>query len=402
MQAIRLHPTIPRYLTGRLGRLNRRIYWSGLAAVRFEDVPEPALPGDEWVRVVTSLAGICGTDWDLVRVKPLWYLEPFASFPCTLGHEIVGIVSETGPAVRGWEPGERVVVEPLLWCRPRGFDSACPACSRGEINRCERTTEGTVSAGQIIGACRDTGGGWSSTLVVHQSQLYRVPEAVEDRVAVLIEPFAIGLHAALGNLPGDGERALIMGAGPIGLLTLAAIRALGSRAEILVAARHPFQADAAKRLGASEVFSDRELFASIGTRTGGRVFRPSLGRPVMVGGVDRSFECVGTPRATDDALRLTRAGGTVTLVSGPAAARGVDWTAIQAQELRVVGSMYYDHAVRLGDRTMTTFELSLELVGSLDLGWMVTHRLRLDEYARAFEMLAERERHAVLKAAFEL
>ena len=72
-----------------------------------------------------------------------------------LGHEIVGAIREVGEAVEGWSPGERVAVEPLLWCRPRGFTDLCRHCAAGRVNICERTTDGAVAPGQIIGACRE-------------------------------------------------------------------------------------------------------------------------------------------------------------------------------------------------------------------------------------------------------
>ncbi len=402
MKAIQVNPSVPRYLVGRSGRFDRRLYWSGLSIVYADDVPEPPLPNGEWVTVGTRLGGICGTDMDIVQAKPIWYFEPFSSFPCTLGHEVVGTVARRGDAVEGWQVGDRVVVEPLLWCRPRGFDEPCRFCRVGEINRCERITEGAIAPGLLIGGCRSTGGGWSANFIAHQSQLYHVPPSVSDTNAVLVEPFSVALHAVSRSLPADHERVLIVGAGTIGLLTVAALRALGSQAEVLVLARHEFQSEAARRLGATDVLVGAD-FEAISARVEGRLFKPTLGRPVALGGVDRSFECVGNPRATDDALRLTRAGGTVTLVGAPVRAKDVDWTMIQAQELRVEGSMYYDHAADFGGRTWTTFELALDLMasGKVDLGWMVTHRFTLADHPRAFEMLIRRNRHSVLKAVFE-
>ncbi len=404
MRAIQLNATIPRYLVGKLGNLAERIYWSGYSAVYVGEVTEPSLPNGEWVKIDTRLGGICGTDWDLVRVKPLWYLEPYSSQPFVLGHEIVGDIREVGDDVAGRQPGERVVVEPLLWCRPRGFNNLCRYCASGRINLCERMTEGSVSPGQIIGACRDTGGGWGSALVAHHSQLYRVPDAVSDENAVLVEPFAVGLHAALNHMPADNDRVLIIGSGTIGLMTLQALRALGSTATIFVLARHDYQVDAAKRVGASEVFSTRtDFYSRIAESSDARLFKPTLGKRVVEGGCDVVFECVGTSDATDDAIRLARSGGTVVMVSAPATAKKVDWTAIQAQELSLEGSMYYDHAVDHDGRHGSTFDLALELMaaGRVDLGWMVSHRFTLEQHTEAFGTLARREQQRVIKAVFD-
>lgn len=404
MQAIQLNATIPRYLIGQLGNISERILWSGYSLIHAGDIPEPRLPGGEWVKLDTRLGGICGTDWNVVHAKPLWYLEPFSSSPLVLGHEIVATIREVGADVDGWRAGDRVVVEPLLWCRPRGFTQPCRQCESGRINLCDRMTDGAIASGQIIGACRDTGGGWGAALVAHRTQLYRVPDSVSDLSAVLVEPFSVGLHAVAKHFPADNDRVLVIGAGPIGLLTLHAIRVLGSRAQIFVLARHDHQAQAAIRLGASEVFSTKkDFYAAIAERTDARLFKPTIGKRVMQGGCDLVFECVGTSDATDDAIRLTRSGGTVVMVSTPAASKSVDWTAIQAQELEVKGSMYYDHALDHQDRTWTTFELALDLMagGKADLEWMVTHRFSLSDYAQAFEALSGKDRQRVLKAVFD-
>ena len=302
MKAIRFNATIPRYAAGlALGRVSAAQLWSGRSCTIVEDVPIPLLPGPDWVRIKTRLGGICGSDLSVIRLNTSPYYSAFTSFPYTFGHENVGMIAEMGPAVTGWQPGERVVVEPLLWCTPRGFDELCEFCSRGEINRCQRTNDGALAPGLFIGACRDTGGSWSPYFVAHQTQLHRVPEHLSDENALLVEPFAGGLHPALQYLPADDETVLILGAGTIGLSVLAALRALGSQAHILVAARYPFQAEAAKRLGASDVLRG-DLYAEIARRTGGAVLKPIIGKQVVTGGVDRTFECVGSDSALDDAL----------------------------------------------------------------------------------------------------
>jgi threonine dehydrogenase-like Zn-dependent dehydrogenase len=362
----------------------------------------PVLPGPQWVRIKTRLGGICGSDLGTIHLHTSPYYSVFTSFPYTFGHENVGLIAETGPGVVGWLPGERVVVEPLLWCEPRGFDELCEYCGRGEINRCKRVNDGDVAPGLFIGACRDTSGSWSPYFVAHQSQLHRVPGELCDESALLVEPFACGLHAALQHPPGDDETVLILGAGTIALATLAALRAVGSRAKIWVSARYPFQAEAARRLGASEVLSGN-LYDEIARRTGGAVLKPIVGKQVVTGGVDRVYECVGSDSALDDALRLTRPGGKAVLVGVPSIAKGVDWTSIFAKELEVVAAYTYHHAEQFQGRTLSTFDLAIELMasGKVDLSWMVTHRFTLDEYDKAFKLMGQKRNGGLIKAVFE-
>ena len=407
MKAIQFDFTIPRYVLGlTLGKLYRPILWSGLSCTSYVDLPEPELPTTKWVRVRTRYGGICGTDMGTIELHTTPYYIPLTSFPYIYGHENVGHITEVGEAVAGWSPGQRVVVEPLLWCAPRGFEDLCPRCAEGRISICERLTEGDIGAGVMTGlGCRDTGGGWSPAFVAHQSQLYALPDEVSDENAVMIEPFAVGLHAALRRFPADDETVLIVGSGTTGLCVLAALRALGSEARILVLARYPFQAEAARRLGASEVIVGRaeaDAYAAVAEATGARLFQPPVAKRVALGGADHTFECVGNSGSLDDALRLTRSGGTVTLVGSPGMAKGIDWTAVFAQELQIITSYVYSHAETWRGERWKTYDLALHLVstGAVDLGWMVTHTFRLDEYDRAFRTVGERGRHGVIKAAF--
>ncbi|MGH2536377.1 MAG: zinc-dependent alcohol dehydrogenase [Candidatus Promineifilaceae bacterium] len=403
MKAVRFNASIPRYAFGiTLGRLARPLLWSGLACAYAQELPEPRLPADDWVVVRTRYGGICGTDLGTIHLHTSPYYLPFSSFPFTLGHENCGRLAAVGPAAGAWQVGQRVVVEPLLWCRPRGFDELCPACAQGEINRCLRFGDGRLAPGMFIGACRDTGGSWSDHFVAHASQLYAVPDAVSDENALMVEPFACGLHAALQSFPADDETVLIIGAGTMGLVTLAALRALGSAAAVLVVARHPFQAAAARRLGASDALSG-DAYAGLADRGLGRVFHPLIGKRVFVGGADLTFECAGSDEALDDALRLTRPGGRVALVGAAGLARGVDWTAVFAQELDVRGAFTYHRAEQFGGQRWSAFGLSLALMaqGKLDLGWLVSHRYPLAGHRRALGDAGRRRRNQSIKAVFE-
>jgi L-iditol 2-dehydrogenase len=405
MQAVQFNFTYLRYGMGlAFGRWFPSILWNGLTTTGIRDVPEPELPGPDWVRVRTHLGGICGTDLGAIYLHASPYYSPFSSDRFTLGHENVGTIEELGAKVKGWKVGERIVVEPTLWCAPRGYAKKdwCEYCSRGEMNRCLRYAEGAIAPGIITGTCADTGGTWSRSFVAHESQLYRVPESMSDENAMLSEPFACGLHAALMDFPNDDETILIIGAGTIGLLTLAALRALGSQAHILISARYGFQAEAAERLGADEVLRGRDLYAEVAERTGGNLYKPPIGKRVMIGGVDRVYECVGSDRTLDDALRLARNGGTVVIVGVPGLAKGVDWTAIYSQELRVLAADRYSHSERYKGKTVRTFDLAFDLLngGELNLSWMLSRRYALIDYKRALSELADKRNNPIIKAVF--
>ncbi len=433
MKIVEFNATIPRYAVGlTLGGCIPSVLWNGMSCTALREADPPALPAEDWLRVRTRYGGICGSDLSAIylRVSPYW--SPLYSFPHVLGHENVGRIAEVGSAAGDWQPGERVVVEPINWCRPRGFTELCRFCAKGEINRCERFTEGPLAPGIFIGGCRDTGGSWAASFVAHTTQLYRVPDEISDENAVMVEPFAVGLHAVLQEYPQDDETVLIVGAGSIGLSTLAALRGLGSKARIVVAARYPFQAQAARKLGASEVIQARrseEIYQGMRELTGShamytllgkqaylpllfwggsifrevRAMRPLIGKQVIQGGADITYECVGTNESIDDSIRLTRSGGRLVLVGVPGVARGIDWTGIFAQELTLISAFAYHHAERYQGRRVKAFDLALELMssGAVDLGWLVTHKFRIDQFAEVMEGLHNRTHGEVIKAVFE-
>lgn len=407
MKAIQYIINIPRYALGlAIGKISPKLYWSGLAKTVYREIPEPVLPGDDWVVIKTKLGGICGTDMAAVTINVSPYNSPYGSSPFVFGHENIGRVAEKGASVSEWQVGQRVVVEPSLWCKPRGFDDLCRFCEKGEINRCERFSEGDIAPGAITGFCRDTGGSWSPYFMAHKSQLYHVPDEISDESAMMIEPFCVALHAVLQNYPQDDEKVLIYGAGTGGLCALAALRALGSEADVYVLGRYDFQVEAAKKLGASNVIVNHHgegYFHEIAAWSGGKLKQPILGRPIVIGGADKIFDCVGNQRSLDDAMRLTRSGGRIIEVGFPGVIKKLDWSGITVQELEVKAASYYNHAENYGGKTWKTFDLAIDLManGKVDLGWMVTHKFLLEDYKDAFELSLKKGRHKVIKIAFE-
>jgi L-iditol 2-dehydrogenase len=405
MKAVRFHFSIPRYLGEKAARkVSSGAYWKRFSCTRLEEVGEPALPGPEWVKVRTIYGGICGTDISAIDLHTSLYYSPFSSFPFTFGHEAVGTAAETGPEVDSLQPGDRVVLEPLLWCTPRGFSNLCPPCAAGRINQCQRVVGSSKAPGLMVGFSSTTGGSWSPVFTAHQSQLYRVPDNISNENAIMVEPLATGLHAVLLHPPADSDVVLVIGAGTVGLMVTAALKALGCRARTLVLARYPHQAEAAARLGADEVVMGRgDYYRQIAELTGAELHKATLGKPSVVGGVDHTFVCSGGDAATDDALRLTRSGGTVTLVSAPIVSRSVDWSPFLHKELTVKSSYAYHHAEQYQGRTCSTIALALELLqqGRTDLGSLITHRFQVEDFEKALRLLKRRGQSQAIKAVFE-
>src|SRR2546423_3514242 len=254
MKALRFSRSLPRFAAARVagsmqpGGGARGGRWALVGA------PDPVEPGPGWEAVRPILAGICGSDLATVAGKSSRYFEPIVSFPFVPGHEIVGTTAD----------GARVVVEPVLGCAARDVTPPCPACAGGSLGRCEHLTLGHLKPGLQTGYCADTGGGWSTALVAHRSQLHRVPEALSDEAAVMVEPAACAVHAALrARVPGGGL-VVVLGAGTLGLCVVAALRRFALPGTVIAGAKHPDQQRETLRLGA-----DVAVAPAVG-RPGGR------------------------------------------------------------------------------------------------------------------------------------
>ena len=369
-----------------------------LSPLQLEDIPDPELPTGEWVRVRPLLSGICGSDLGTLSSDNSPYFSPITSPPFVMGHEIFGVVAEENS---GFGAGERVVIEPALGCPARGIEPPCPYCASGRQALCLNVAKGDVSPGIHTGFCRDTGGGWSrGTLVAHPTQLHRVPDAVPDEAAVAIEPLACAVHAALKATPGPDDTTLVIGAGNIGLFTVAALRGLTDAGRIIVVAKHDRQREEALRLGADEVVGPKETYTALPKMLGTEAYRPELGKPVVMGGAERVFECVGAPGTMEDAVRLVRPGGQVALVGMPGARSTLDLTALWYKEANLAGTYAYGAEGYGGERT-TSFELALRIAPGISLETMVGPRFRLEEYREAIAAARSSGREGHVKIVFD-
>ena len=405
MKAIQYTKSIPRYLVMRhLGKRWRNLYTSFVSCVHLVDIPEPQLPTPEWVKVRTRLSSICGSDLAIITAKGSPYFSPFTSTPFVLGHEIVGEIAETGAAVEGFPVGARVVIEPALSCQVRGITPPCHQCRNQRLANCENITKGDISAGVQTGYCRDTGGGWSEYVLAHQSQLHLVPDDILDETAVLLEPFACALHGVLKTEFNETDEICVIGGGTIGLLTVAALRILGHQNRTLVFAKYPHQQQLALELGADEVLSPNSgRYAAFCELTGATSHQPELGQQVLIGGVDVTFDCIGSSVTIDDALRFTRAGGEVILVGMPGIPKNVDWTSIWYKQLKVEGAYTYGLETHNGEQ-IHTFTLGMRLLQKMGPGLrpLVSKPFPLRDYKRAIQTAMNTGKTATVKTAFDL
>jgi len=366
-----------------------------LGPTRLADLEPPAPPAPSWRRIRPRLAGICGSDLHTVDGASSRYFEDLVTFPFVLGHEIVGDVLD-GPLA-----GRRAVVEPVLGCLARGIDPPCPACALGRKGACERLHLGNLAPGLQTGFCRDTGGGWSEQLVAHDSQLHVVPDQMSDEEAVLVEPTACAVHAALVGEVLAGETVVVLGAGTLGLLSVAALSHLVRPACVLAIAKYPHQGDLARALGADVVARPHELRRAVRRATGALGVGGRGGDPNrLCGGADVVLDCVGSPSSLAQAFSVVRAGGRVVLVGMPGKV-SIDLAPLWQREIRLLGSYAYGSEA-LDSGTRTTFDLAFELVRAADLGRLVSARYALERHEEALRHAATAGRRDSVKVVFDL
>lgn len=307
--------------------------WDGPGSIVLESRPEPvAGPGEISVRVGAS--GLCGTDIHIVDGE-----YPDARQRVILGHEFAGTIVDVGPGVVHLAPGERVAIDPNIPC------GSCSSCHAGRPHLCERP--------DAIGSRRD--GGLAEFIVTPAIQAHRVPNGLPLVAASLAEPLACVLHAVDRANLYPGATALVIGAGPIGLLTASVVKAAGATT-VFVSEQDPHR---------------RERIHAFGVE-------PLTPEVVPPGEFDVVLECAGSVAAMRAALSAVRAGGTVAWVgvAAPQAELTLRPYDLFRRELTIVGS--YTNPF--------TMDRALALLASGHINWeaIITHRYPLRQLDEAW------------------
>ncbi len=399
MKALQFRRNLPRYAAARMAGSLTPGRGASAGPLKLVDLDASRTPGADWVRVRPRLSGICGSDLATVDGRSARYFEPLVSFPFVPGHEVVGDLDN----------GTRVVLEPVLGCVSRNLDPTCEPCADGHLGNCEHTSFGDLEPGIQTGSCHDTGGGWSTAFHAHPSQLHPVSDALDDEAAVMIEPTACGVHAALvAQVPDDGVVA-VLGAGTLGLVTLAALRAHATPGTVVATARYPDQRRQAATLGADHVVAPNEIRRAVRRITGSRAIgAPGLGdTPTegvvdrLTGGADVVIDCVGSSSSLTDALAIVRPRGRIVLVGMPAEV-SLELTPLWHREITLVGAYTYGTETLPDGTERRTFDLAADLVGAAGLGSLVSATYPLARYRDALEHAASAGRRGATKIAFDL
>jgi len=318
--------------------------YEGDGQIAMRDV-ERRPPGFGEVQLKVAYVGICGTDLHVLDGD----MDARVTLPAILGHEMSGTVTAVGDGVADWAPGDEVVVVPLDWC------GTCPACLRGCAHICYRLN--------FIGI--DSPGALQNYWNVPQRSLVRVPIDLGLKEAALAEPTAVAAHDVRRSELRAGQKALVIGGGPIGLLIASVATAAGG--EILVSEPNSQRRQHMESVGLRTVDPADDLASVIDDWTLGA-------------GVDISFEVSGSVAGVEAAVMSLAARGRLTLVAIHSRPAPVDLFRFFWRELTLVGARVYERA---------DFEEALRLLGSgaIPTDALITDVVALSEAPAAFERL---------------
>jgi len=349
-------PTAPQRAPGRERapqlptRMRALVKTAAAPGLVLQTVPVPQVRAGE-ILVRVQAGGICGTDlhifrwnaWAASRVRP----------PRVIGHEFAGTVVAAAPDVTGVAVGDFVAGEGHVAC------GVCPACRRGDPHVCERL--------EIIGI--DRGGAFADYVAMPARNAWHLRrESVPLEVAAVMDPLGNAVHTALAKDPA-GQRVVVIGCGPIGLMAIAVLRLSGA-AFVAASDIRPERRALAVQVGAGLVLDPgtEDVPAALRAATGGE-------------GVDIALEMSGHPGGMHDALRAVRTGGWVSLLGLPAGPVELDLTN------EIIFRMVHVQGI-FGRRLWQTWEQATALLRrGLDITPIITHRLPLEAFADAFALL---------------
>jgi 2-desacetyl-2-hydroxyethyl bacteriochlorophyllide A dehydrogenase len=303
-------------------------------------------PGAGQVRIRVAYCGICGTDLHLFHGAMAHRL----TLPHVMGHEMSGTIAALGSGVAGWREGDRVTVRPLDPC------GHCPACLAGHSHICHHL--------KFLGI--DTPGALQGMWTVPAHTLHRLPETLALREGAMVEPVAVACHDVRLSELKEGEFAVVIGGGPIGILV--ALVALARGARVLLAEVNPFRLQLARDLGIDAVNPlHTDLPGLVNERTGGA-------------GADVVFEVSGSQAGADAMTKLPRTRGRIVVVAIYGEAPKVDLFRFFWRELKLSGARVYE---------AEDFEMAIELAaaGRLPLAKLISDVLPLGRLEEAMQRM---------------
>lgn len=328
--------------------------------ITFRTIPVPK-PGPDQVLVKIKKIGVCGSD-----IHVFHGTHPYTAYPVTQGHEVSGQIVELGEYVQELQVGQRVTIEPQIFC------GRCYPCLHGKYNLCEKL--------KVMGF--QTTGTASEYFAVDASKVTPLPENLTYSDGAMIEPLAVTIHAAKRFPNLKGAKAVVLGCGPIGILLIQSLKALGA-AQVLATDISDSRLELAKSLGADFVVNTlKEDYA--------RALLSAFGPDKA----DVIYECAGTDITMDQAIQNARKGSTIILVAVFGKRANVDLAKLNDSELELNTSMMYRHEDYVD-------AIGLVQEGKIQLKPLQSAHFAFEDYQKAYEYI-DSNRESTMKVLIDV
>ncbi len=323
-----------------------------IGLVEVAEVPEPT-PGPHEVVIRVGYCGLCGSDVEALHTG-------FYAPDVIMGHEFSGTIAQVGPEVKRWHEGDRVVINDAIPC------TDCVPCREGRLDNCDSLT--------MVGVTHD--GGLAEYVEVPARGLHSLAEGLTLRHAALVEPLAVALQGVRRSRLEVGDCALVMGAGPIGLLTLQCALLGGARA-VVVTEVNPTRRELAAELGAAAVLDPTR--DNVGA---------ALSNVMGPQSPDVVYICTGEPEPFGDAMSLVRGGGQIMVLGLCVEPVEFDFLSAVLRELSLEGS--------LAGRAEFPAAIDFVAQGRVDVEALISHEITLDQVVtEGFDRLSAVDSEAV-------
>lgn len=336
-------------------------YARGIGNIELREVDKPK-PDRNEVLVEVAAAGLCGSD---IHVK---HDQSFYTPPVILGHEYSGVVTEIGPDVQNVQVGDKVVSPATAYC------GQCYQCKTGHMNRC------TASDKRILGVSL-ANGSFAKFLKVPEYIIHKVPNGVSMEEAALSEPTACVVHAVIESTPiCPGDVVVVQGPGTMGLLTTQIAKAMGAGKVIVTGiTADSWKLAIAKKIGADVTIDVQSNLESVQTV---KDLSDGLGADVVI-------EASGAGVACGQALEFVKSAGHVSLVGVRGRPIEINLDLMIEKELKMTGTW---------GTLPSSWVTTLRLMGSkkIDVNPLITHKLKLDEWEKGFELMETQQAIKVL------
>ncbi len=337
---------------------------TGIRSISIIDVEKPGIEKPDDVLIEIKAVGVCGSDMHYYKEGNIGTLV--VEFPFILGHEFAGVVNEVGEKVTNIKPGDRVAVDPNIYC------GKCDQCLAGRPHTCRN--------GKFLGAPGQLSGCNTEFVTMPARSCFVIPDNMSFEEGMMVEPFSIGFYAA--TLAGElkGKNCAVLGFGPIGMSVFQSLKMYDVNT-VLVSDKLDYRCEMALQQDADIVVNpDKEnIIKQV--------------QEQFPDGCDIAFDATGSQEAIDDAIKILKPGGMLLIIGIP----DFDRWSFRADEMR-----RKEITIKNVRRQNGCEQKAIDAIaqGRVDLSTMVTHRFSIEETVRAYELVADYD-DGVMKAVIE-